>query len=280
MAAACKRRRTALAPTSSNTSTGSGSPLTGTGPRGSDPHQPFDQGEGAGGQPDAPRGGELLHTRRQMRRLPDRRVVHMQVVANRPHHHLAGVEADAQAQLQAAAAAHRLSGGLHGRLHGQGGIAGAQGVVFVGNGGAKQGHNAVAEHLVHRALEAVHGLHHQVDGGIEELLRGFGVEATDEFRRVFDVRKQHGHLLAFAFQRLAAGADLVAEMGWRVGQRGLLQHMSSGSRGGQSRCWCPSPDQHVTVLVQRQFFGMDEVLFKVFEQVIIDPKAPLEHPIR
>ena len=132
--------------------------------------------------------------------LPDGRVVHVQVVANGAHHHFPGVEAHAHAQLQAPGAAHLLGIGAHGRLHGQGGIAGAQGVVFVGNGGAKQGHNAVAEHLIHRALEAVHGVHHEVEGGIEELLGGFGIEAADEFRRVLEVGKEHRDLLALAFQ--------------------------------------------------------------------------------
>ena len=74
-------------------------------------------------------------------------------------------------------AAHRLGGGLHGRLHGQGGIAGAQGVVF-GNRGAKQSHNAIAEHLIHRALKVVHGIHHELDSRIEELLGGFGIEPS------------------------------------------------------------------------------------------------------
>ena len=72
-----------------------------------------------------------------------------------------------------------LGGGLHGRLHGQGGIAGAQGVVLVGQGSAKQGHDTVAEDLVDGALEAVHGVHHVVDGRIEELLGGFGIEAAE-----------------------------------------------------------------------------------------------------
>jgi hypothetical protein len=120
-----------------------------------------------------------------------------------------GVEAHAHAQLQAAAAAYLLGIGLHGRLHGQGGIAGAQGVIFVGNRGAKQGHDAVAEHLIHRALEAVHGVHHAMDGGIEELLRGFGVEAADEFGRVLEIGKEHGHLLPLAFQGTAGGEDLL-----------------------------------------------------------------------
>ena len=54
-------------------------------------------------------------------------------------------------------------------------------MVFVGNGGTKQGHNAVAQHLVDGALEAVHGVHHMVEGRIEELLGGFGVETPDQF---------------------------------------------------------------------------------------------------
>jgi len=42
-------------------------------------------------------------------------------------------------------------------------------VVFVGDGSAKQRHNAIAEHLIDGALDAVHGVHHQLEGRIEEL---------------------------------------------------------------------------------------------------------------
>ena len=65
-------------------------------------------------------------------------------------------------------------------------------------------------------------------GGIEELLRGFGVETPNEFGRVFEVGKQHGHLLALAFKSGAGREDLVGEMGWRVGERYRLL----GWRGG------------------------------------------------
>ena len=41
-------------------------------------------------------------------------------------------------------AAHLLGIGAHGRLHGQGRIAGPHGVVFMRNGGTKQRHNAIA----------------------------------------------------------------------------------------------------------------------------------------
>ena len=97
-------------------------------------------------------------------------------------------------------AAHLLGVGLHGCLHGQSGIAGAQGVVFVGNGGTEQRHNAVAQHLIHRAFEAVYGVHHALQGRVQELLRGFGIETTDEFGGVLEVGKEHCDLLAFAFQ--------------------------------------------------------------------------------
>ena len=69
----------------------------------------------------------------------------------------------------------------------------------MGNGGPEQGHDAVAQHLVDGALEAVHGVHHVVEGGIEELLGGFGVEAPDQLGRVLQVGKQHRDLLALAF---------------------------------------------------------------------------------
>jgi hypothetical protein len=162
----------------------------------------------------------------------------VQVVANCPHHHFPGVEAHAHAQLQATAAAHLLGIGLHGGLHGQGRIAGAQGVVFVGNGGTKQRHDAVAEHLIHRALEAVHGVHHALQGRVEELLCGFGIQAADEFSGVLEVGKEHGDLLAFAFQGGTGGQDFVGEMGRCIGQRGCVRCASPNRcrvRGGWRR---------------------------------------------
>jgi hypothetical protein len=89
-------------------------------------------------------------------------------------------------------------------------------MIFVGNRGAEQGHDAVAQHLVDGALEAMHGVHHVVDGGVEELLGGFRVEAPDEFRRVFEVGKQHRDLLALAFKGGFGCQDFLGEVGWCV----------------------------------------------------------------
>ena len=69
----------------------------------------------------------------------------------------------------------------------------------MGDGCPEQGHDAVAQYLVHRTLKTVYGVHHTVQGGIQKLLHRFGVEAFDEFGGVFDVGKEDGDLLAFAF---------------------------------------------------------------------------------
>ena len=70
----------------------------------------------------------------------------------------------------------------------------------MGNGGTEEGHNAIAQHLVDGAFIAVHGVHHNVDGGIEQLLSGFRVEVFDQFGGVFDVGEQDGDLFAFPCQ--------------------------------------------------------------------------------
>ena len=112
-----------------------------------------------------PRGGELLHTRRQVRGLAHGGIVHVQVVANRPHHDFPRVEPHAHLHLQTVGAAHLLRVAAHRRLHGQGSVTGPHGVVFVGHGRAEEGHDAIAQHLVHRALKAVHGVHHALQAG-------------------------------------------------------------------------------------------------------------------
>jgi hypothetical protein len=55
-------------------------------------------------------------------------------------------------------------------------------MVFVGNGRPEQRHNAIAEHLVHRALVAVHGRHHRVQGRVQNGPRLFRVEVADQLR--------------------------------------------------------------------------------------------------
>ena len=44
-------------------------------------------------------------------------------------------------------------------------------MVFVGERGAEQRHDAVAHHLIHRALEMMHGLHHPFQDRVKQLAR-------------------------------------------------------------------------------------------------------------
>ena len=76
-------------------------------------------------------------------------------------------------------------------------------MILVGERRAKQRHDAVAHHLVHRALVAVHGLHHALEHGVEELARLLGVAVGEQLHRALEVGEEHGDLLALAFQALA-----------------------------------------------------------------------------
>jgi hypothetical protein len=76
--------------------------------------------------------------------------------------------------------------------------------------------------LVDCAFIAVHGRHQPLQDGIEELPGFFGVAVGQEFHRAFEVGKQHGDLLALAFEGTTRGENFLREIGRGVGQRGTL----------------------------------------------------------
>ena len=82
-------------------------------------------------------------------------------------------------------------------------------MVFVGDRGAKQGHDAIAQHLVDGALEAMHGVHHDVQGWVQEPPSLFRVKTLDQFRRAFDVGEEDRDLFALAFQGMAGCENLL-----------------------------------------------------------------------
>ena len=63
--------------------------------------------------------GELFHAGREVRRLPDRGVVHVQVTSDRPHDHLTRVQADADPHLHAEPLPRVWAEPLHVGLHGE-----------------------------------------------------------------------------------------------------------------------------------------------------------------
>src|SRR4030095_12251971 len=149
--------------------------------------------------------------------LPDRRVVHVEVAADGPHHHLARVEPDANLDGNALGAANLVGIVPHRLLHAQGGVAGTHGVILVGEGRAEEGHDAVAHDLVHRAFVVVDGVHHVLEHGIEELARLLGIAIGEQLHGALEVGEEHRHLLTLALEGGAGGEDLLREVPRRVG---------------------------------------------------------------
>ena len=129
-------------------------------------------------------------------------------------------------------------------LHAQRGVAGAHGVVLVGERRAEQRHDAVAHHLVDRALVAVDGLHHPLEDRVEELARLLGIAVGEQLHRALEVGEEDGDLLALAFEGAAGGEDLLGEMGGRVGEgcRARLAPLELAGRADGASV--TRPDQH------------------------------------
>ena len=206
--------------------------------------------------------------------MTHRRVIHMEVAADSADHDFPRMQPDADLHGHAMAALH-LGGVLfHRGLHGQGRIAGPHCMVFMRQRCAKQRHDAVAHDLVDRALVAVHRGHHVFQDGIEELPGLLGIPLSQEFHGAFEVRKQHGHLLAFAFEGTAGGEDLLCQVGGCVGQRGT--HGRLGDRCGGGRHRHPPPDQYPALFIHGQALAVNEFILEVFQGGVVKLKLPLE----
>ena len=145
-----------------------------------------------------------------MRRLADGRVVHVEIAADGAHDDLAGIQPDADLQVHAVGIEDALGMALHPLLHAQRRVAGAHGVILVGEGRAEQRHDPVAHHLVDGALVVVDGLHHVLEDRVEELARLLGIAVGEQLHRALEVGEQHRHLLALAFECRLGGQDLSA----------------------------------------------------------------------
>jgi len=127
-------------------------PLHGNGPQSGHLHQSLYEPEGVGRQEGTPRMRQLFHMGSQMHRLTNGRVIHVQIIADRAHHHLTGIEPDPHLHGETLGAAHVLGIGPDRRVHGQRGVTRPHGMVLMRNGGAKQRHNTIAHDLIHRAI--------------------------------------------------------------------------------------------------------------------------------
>ena len=173
-------------------------------------------------------------------------------------------------------AAHLSAIAAYGLLHGQGSVTGPHGVVLMGHGSPKQGHNAIAHDLVDCPLIAMHGRHQAFEDRIEELAGLFWVTISEEFHRALEIGKQHGHLFALPFQGTAGHENLLGEIGGRVGARrrrccpcGRYGNQRSGPRR-------TGPDQDPAVLIQRQALAVDEFLLQILQRHLVELELPLQ----
>jgi len=93
-------------------------------------------------------------------------------------------------------------------------------MVLVGNRGAEQRHDAIAHDLVHRALEAVHSVHHPVEHNVEDLAGLLRIAISEQLHRALEVGEEHRDLLALAFESCLGGQDLLGEVLGSVGLGG------------------------------------------------------------
>jgi hypothetical protein len=125
----------------------------------------------------------------------------------------------------------------------------------------------------------VHGIHHQAEGGVQELLGRFGIQALDESGGVLDVGKEDGDLFALACQGGSGSEDLVGEMGRGVGQRRCVRRPSPHRRvgGWWGRCRSVAgPDQDFAVLINGQALRHNDLIFQVLQAGIVKPELPLQ----
>jgi hypothetical protein len=169
--------------------------------------EPFDRRGGPGGQVRGAGLGQRLHALSQPDRVAHGGVLHLALVADRPDDDLAGVDPDADGEVDALGA--HLGRQLGDTVdHRQRGAAGALGVILACDGRAEQRHDAVAGELVDRAVGVVDGVGEHLEEAVHQLAPGLRVELLCEVHRSLDIGEQHGDLFALAFHGLAAGVDL------------------------------------------------------------------------
>ena len=160
-----------------------GEPFHGDRPERRDLDQAFDEAERVGGRENRSRDCKLFHARGEMSGRPDRAVVYVQIGADRAHHDLSGIEPDADLDGDALAPPYILGEVADLLLHAQRGIGGAHGMVFMSQRRAEQGHDAVAQHLIHRSLVVMDRVHHVLDHRVEEPPGLLGILIGQELER-------------------------------------------------------------------------------------------------
>jgi len=104
-------------------------------------------------------------------------------------------------------------------------------MVLVRDGRAEEGHEAVAQELVHGPLVAVDLGEHQLEGAIHELVDVLRVETLGQCGEARDVHEEDGDELALALQRALRDEDLLGQVLGGVALRFRESRRERGRRG-------------------------------------------------
>ena len=129
---------------------------------------------------------------------------------------------------------------LHLLLHAQRRIDRAARVILARDRRAEQGEDAIAQRLRDIALVAVHRVHHQPQGWVDQLARPFRVHAVEQGHRTLDVGEQRGNDLAFVGMLCELrGVGMAKTFGQMAGHLGVRHAARAGVANlarGQAGC--------------------------------------------
>src|SRR5262245_18899186 len=149
------------------------------------------------------------------------------------------------------------------------------GVIFVSHRKAEVDQETIAKVLGDMSLKALNDLRTGGLIGAHHLPQVFRVQLIGQTSRIHQVTKHHRELPAFGVgRRWDGGCDL------DLSTRGVLgRRLGSAGR----RRWCQvaptRPDEDAALFIHRQFFGVDQAVFEVFQGLVIELQPALEDPI-
>jgi hypothetical protein len=168
------------------------------------------------GDHDASGIGDLLEPGSHVRRVAHRRVIHPEVAADAADEDKTRIEPLTRLEGDAALPLDVLLIARQSLADSDGCVDRPLCVVLVGDWGAEERHDAIAQELVHRALVAVDLGQHQIEGPRHQLMDVFGIQPLGQRREAGDVGEEDGQELALALERTPGGQDLLGEVLGRV----------------------------------------------------------------
>jgi hypothetical protein len=125
----------------------------------------------------------------------------------------------------------------------------------------------------------MHGLHHAVDGRVQEPLGGLRIEVPDQRSGTLGVGKQDRDLLALAFQALAGIEDFFGEMCRDIRQRSPLRVCGRGRSWRRGRACFSRPDEATAVILDRAWVCVQEFVLERLQVVVVQTELQLEGAI-